>query len=298
MKNRFIRSTLAFGLVLFLSFAVFALAQGQRSAPAAGAAPRAATPAANAAAVDVNGKKFNPHDFSGIWIRRGGNRGFGPPNSWPPLTPAGEAVIKARIPTPGYNRHPLVKKIDDPKDTNDPTFECNPKGFPRIVLDTAHDYNEWVTLPDRMYNLWQEARVPREIWLDGRKVPSGQQLEDLGPSWYGESVGHWEGDTLVVTTVGLDDRAWLDQYAFPKSFNAKIEERYKMTDPNTLELQLTLTDPEMYTKPWVSDLKTWKKEPRKNVTWNGWYGLFSGLGELICAPMNSNPLISSGKGGD
>src|SRR5262245_26569142 len=194
MKNRFMRSMLAFGLVLFLSFTLFALAQGQRSAPAAGAAPRTATPAANAAAVDVNGKKFNPHDFSGIWIRRGGNRGFGPPNSWPPLTPAGEAVIKTRIPTPGYNRHPLVRKIDDPKDTNDPTFECNPKGFPRIVLDTAHDYNEWVTLPDRMYNLWQEARVPREIWLDGRPVPSGQQLEDRGPSWYGEPVDRLEGE--------------------------------------------------------------------------------------------------------
>jgi len=62
--------------------------------------------------------------------------------------------------------------------------------------------------------------------------------------------------------------------------------------------QLTLTDPEMYMKPWVSDTKTWKKEPRKNVTWYGWYGLFSGLGELICAPMNANPFVSAGRGGD
>jgi hypothetical protein len=244
------------------------------------------------------GKKWDPHDLSGIWIRRGGNRGFGPRNSNPALTKAGEDVIKTRIPTPGYNWHPLTKKIDDPKDTNDPTFACNPKGFPRIILDTAHDYNEVVTLPDRVYQIWQEARVPREIWLDGRSVPTNDQLDNFGPAWYGESVGRWEGDTLVVTTVGLDDRAWLDQYGFPKSFHAKIEERYKMTDPNTLSLQLTLTDPEMYTAPWVSDMKTWKKEARKNVTWYGWYGLFSGLGELICAPMNANPYVSAGSGGN
>jgi hypothetical protein len=293
------RSLPFLGLVLFFSLTLFALAQagGQGQAAGKAAAPQA-TKAANTNLVDVNGKKWDPHDLSGIWIRRGGNRGFGPRNSNPALTKAGEDVIKTRIPTPGYNWHPLTKKIDDPKDTNDPTFACNPKGFPRIILDTAHDYNEVVTLPDRVYQIWQEARVPREIWLDGRSVPTNDQLDNFGPAWYGESVGRWEGDTLVVTTVGLDDRAWLDQYGFPKSFHAKIEERYKMTDPNTLSLQLTLTDPEMYTAPWVSDMKTWKKEARKNVTWYGWYGLFSGLGELICAPMNANPYVSAGSGGN
>ena len=285
------------GFVLFLSMTAFALAQG--GAPKAAApAGQQARPAAASNSVDVNGKKFDPHDFSGIWIRRGGSRAFSPRNTNPALTKAGEDVIKTRIPTPGYNWHPLTKKIDDPKDTNDPTFACNPKGFPRIVLDTAHDYNEIVVLPDRMYQIWQEARVPREWWLDGRPVPTPEQLDSLGPTWYGHSVAHWEGYTLVVVTVGLDDRAWLDQYGFPKSLHAKIEERYKMTDPNTLTLQLTLTDPEMYTTPWVSDVKTWKKEPRKNVTWFGWYGLSSGLGELICAPMNANPYVSAGSGGD
>ena len=83
-----------------------------------------------------------------------------------------------------------------------------------------------------------------------------------------------------------------------EEFREKIEERYKLTEPNNMTIQLTLTDPEMYTKPWVSDVKTWRKEPRKNVTWYGWYGLFSGLGELICAPMNANPYVSAGKGGD
>jgi hypothetical protein len=240
--------------------------------------------------------KFDPRDFSGIYIRRGGNRGFGPPNSYPPLTPAGEEIMKARIPSPGYNRHPLTKKIEFQEQSNDPTFQCNPKGFPRILLDTAHDFHEVIMLPDRILQMWQEARVPREIWLDGRLVPSAEALQNLGPAWYGHSVGRWEGNELAVTTVGLDDRAWIDQYGFPKSVDAVITERYRKTDADTIELRLTLHDPKMYTADWVSDIKIWKKEPRENVTWFGWYGLYSGAGELLCAPMNSSTL--NPKGGD
>ena len=126
-------------------------------------------------------------------------------------------------------------------------------------------------------------------------------LAALGPSWYGMSVGHWEGDTLVVETVGLDDRAWMDIYGYPKSADAKIEERYHLRDSLTLEVQLTLTDPAYYTKPWVSDIKRFKREAydSKNTNHFGWHGIFSGLTDLICAPMNgdsSNP--SNPRGGD
>ena len=239
-------------------------------------------------------REYDPRDLSGIYIRRGGNRGFGPLESIPPLTPEGEAVIRTRIPSPGYNRHPLVQEIEDQALSNDPTFACNPKGFPRILLDTGHDFHEVIVLPDRVLQVWQEARVMREFWLDGRELPSGENLANLGPAWYGHSVGEWQGDTLVVNTVGLDERAWLDQYGFPISFEARIEERYRKVDAETLELQLTLHDPKYYARPWVSDIKMWKKEPRENVTWFRWYGLFSGLGELLCAPMNASPLNPRG----
>ena len=229
-------------------------------------------------------------ELSGIYIRRGGNRGFGPPDSMPPLTQQGESVIATRIPSPGYSRHPLAQEIDDQALSNDPSFECNPKGFPRILLDSAHDFHEVIMLPDRVLQIWQEARVMREFWLDGRALPAGDDLLNLGPAWYGHSVAQWEGDTLVVNTVGFDEREWLDQYGFPISFDARIEERYRKVDEETIELQLTLDDPTNYTRPWVSDTKMWKKEPRENVTWFGWYGLFSGLGELLCAPQNASPL--------
>lgn len=193
----------------------------------------------------------------------------------------------------GRSRHPLVKSVNDPKDSNDLAIACNPKGFPRLVIDTAHDYHEVVMLPTRMIQLWQEERRPRDIWIDGRPVPTAENIDNLGAAWYGHSAGRWEGNTLVVTTVGFDDRSWLDSFGFPRSFTARIEERYRMLDPDTLELRLTLHDPEYYTRDWVSDAKIWKKEPRGNVTNFGWYGLFTGRGELICAPFNGKPNVNT-----
>ncbi len=233
---------------------------------------------------------FDAHDFTGIWRRRGGDRGISP--KAPPLTAEGMARMKQNI--PARSRNPNTPSTDLPANSNDPSFSCNPKGFPRMLIDTAHDWHEVIQMKDRILQLWQEERRPREIWLDGRPVPSGENLDNLGPAWYGHSVGQWQGDTLVVQTVGLDDRAWVDVFGFPKSADARVEERYKRVDADTLEVQVTLLDPKFYTSPWVSDTKTFKKEPRKNVTFFGWYGLFSGLGELICAPMNANGVNKRG----
>jgi hypothetical protein len=233
---------------------------------------------------------FDPHDFSGIWLRRGGDRSIS--SKAPPLTAEGTARMMKNIPV--RSRNPNTPSVDAPEKSNDPAFSCNPQGFPRLLVDTAHDWHEVIQFPDRILQLWQEERRPREIWMDGRAVPSGENLDNLGPAWYGHSVGHWEGDTLVVETVGLDERAWVDVFGFPKSAEARVEERYRRTDADTLEVQLTLFDSTFYTTPWVSDTKTFKKEPREKVTFFGWYGLFSGLGELICAPMNANGVNKRG----
>jgi hypothetical protein len=234
--------------------------------------------------------QVDTHDLNGIWLRRGGDRGISP--KAPELTPAGLARMKQNI--PARSRNPNTPSTTDPEKSNDPAFSCNPKGFPRILVDTAHDFHEVVTTKDRIIQLWQEERRPREIWMDGRPVPSGENLDNLGPAWYGHSVGRWEGDTLVVTTVGMDDRAWVDLFGYPKSADARVEERYKRTDAETLQVTLTLFDPTYYTTPWVSDTKTWKKQPRDKATFFGWYGLFSGVGELICAPMNANGVNKKG----
>jgi hypothetical protein len=277
MRNRFILKLSLLSLLL-TSFATLGQAQeageGRRRP-----APKAPAPPST--------EKFDPHDFSGIWMRRGGDRAIGPQKTIPPLTEAGKAAASKML-SPGRSRLPgIMKNVEDAKDSNDPAFYCNPQGFPRALLDTANDYHEWHMLPDRTLQVIQWGRVMREIWLDGRAVPSKQVIDDLGPTWFGYSVAHWEGNTLVITTVGMDDRALLDAFLLPKSANAKIEERWTRVDAETLQLTMTLTDPDYYTTPWVSDLKTWKREKREKITFEGWYGMFSGAGEAICAPMNA-----------
>ncbi len=270
MRNSFVRLMAAFVSALLILLAASAQA-GQRAADG---------PESTAAG-------FDPRDFSGIWERDSGDRGFGPANTIPRLTPAGEEKASTMM-SPSRSRLPdIIKNVDRPELSNDPAFSCNPMGFPRLILDFAHDYHEWHQLPDRMLQVYQESRVLREIWMDGREVPSAEEIDNLGPTWYGHSVGRWEGDTLVITTVGLDDRALLDSFLLPKSFNARIEERYRRVDADALELQLTLSDPDYYNETWVSDVKTWRRVPRENMTFYGWYGMLSGLGELICAPMNA-----------
>lgn len=242
---------------------------------------------------------YDARDFSGIWFRIGGNRSHGPARTNPPLTPEGIAEMKTHR-SSRSNLPEITPAVTDPKLSNYPALRCNPKGYPAIKVDDNHDHHELIQLSNRIVELWQEEGRIREIWFDGREVPSGDNLARLGVSWMGMSVGHWERNTMVVETVGLDGRAWLDTYAFPKSDEARFIERITRTDPDTLEIEYIMYDPTYYTAPWVSDIKVWKKEARnaKPVNNFGWYGLFSSLVDLICAPMNGSGDPSNPYGGD
>jgi hypothetical protein len=88
------------------------------------------------------------------------------------------------------------------------------------------------------------------------------------PTWNGTSVGKWEGDVFVVDSMGFDDRTWLDKFGYPHSENMKLQERYRRIDADTLELTMTITDPEMYTRPWVSDTKLFRLDRAKSSRWD------------------------------
>jgi hypothetical protein len=75
----------------------------------------------------------------------------------------------------------------------------------------------------------------------------------------GYSVGTWIGEEFVVTSRGFDDRAWLDNYGNPMSEEARLEERYRRVDRDTIELSMTLTDPKAYTRAWVGEKKIMKR---------------------------------------
>jgi len=86
----------------------------------------------------------------------------------------------------------------------------------------------------------------RQIYTDGRPLPIDPQ-----PSWWGYSTGRWEGDTLVVDTIGLRDGLWADFHGAPLTDQAKLRERFRRPDFGTLEVQVTVDDPKAYTKPWT-----------------------------------------------
>jgi hypothetical protein len=214
---------------------------------------------------------FDPKDLSGYWLRNAVRLRNGPP-----LTAAAIEAMKGRIPIP---------KVRVPSESNDPMYACNPQGFPRLIWE-ENEPIEIIVLPDRVLQLFQWERTLRELWLDGRELPRGERLENLGPAWYGHSVARWEGNTLVVQTTGVDERAWLNDDGHPKSFDAIYEERYTRTGTDTIQGQLTINDPKVFTKPWVVPASTFRRMAEDDIVFFGWRGLFSGVTEAICAPMN------------
>ena len=236
---------------------------------------------------------FDPRDLSGVWygiVGGGGRVPFGPDR--PPLTPEGEAKYLTHIPT--RSADPRVPAVDDPALSNDPTFACNPRGFPRVMFDSSPRTFEFIHIDGRVLQLLQRGRTLREFWMDGREIPSSENMDNIGPSWYGHSVAEWEGDELIVNTAGMDERAWLDTLGHVKSFEARIQEQYRRVDADTLELQMTLYDPISYTASWVSVTKIFKRESPERLTFFGWYGMFSGVTDLMCAPLNAIELRRDG----
>jgi hypothetical protein len=231
-------------------------------------------------------QQFDPHDLTGFWI--------GPPpqerpkeNSHPPFTAAGmEAQGKRR---PDYiSRDP--KQGDAPGCrnavcSNDPIYACNPIGFPRHMWE-ENEPVEFVNTPGRILQLFQWGRTLREIWMDGRKLPTGEVLDNIGPNWYGHSVAEWQGDTLVINTTGFNEKAWPDQYGHPLSFDARIEERYKRIGADTIDAEMTIYDLKNYTAPWGPQKRQFNRMKPAEVSFFGWKGLFSGVTDAMCAPMN------------
>jgi hypothetical protein len=180
----------------------------------------------------------------------------------PPMTAAGEAIFKTRNPYGTATR--LGGKDGQLGSSNDPFITCDPLGFPRDLL--AHAITQrggtlFGSAPNRILIAYEQQRVWREIWMDGRALPKAVDVRGAPESrYYGYSVGHWENDnTLVIDTTGVDERPWLDEEGHPRSSSAHIQERYTRVDQYNLQLTVTVDDPKFYTKPW-----TWM---RANFYW-------------------------------
>jgi hypothetical protein len=147
-----------------------------------------------------------------------------------PLRPEAAALVKYRL------QHALEY----------PHTQCLPGGIPLALLVFTF---KMIQTPQEIVQLSETADPPRQIHTDGRPLP-----KDPDPTWMGYSVGHWEGDTLVVETVGLNDRAWLDAFGHPRSESMHITERYRRRDFGHMDLEITFNDPKYYTRPFALNL--------------------------------------------
>jgi hypothetical protein len=158
----------------------------------------------------------------------------------PEMTPWADALYKAAKPSFG-------PKSVTMEETNDPVYKCFPPGVPRVYL---HPFPlQIVQIPGQVIMLFEYDHMVRHIFTDGRGHPN-----DLSPTWMGHSIGKWDGDTLVVDTVGLNDKSWLDRVGHPHSEQLHLVERMRRVPLNMLQIDFTIEDAKAYSKPITSTL--------------------------------------------
>jgi hypothetical protein len=136
------------------------------------------------------------------------------------------------------------RRADNSKDN--PDAHCLPMGF--LQFHNHPEPRKIIQTPGVVVIIYEANHGLRQIFTDGRKLPG---KDDVEPWYYGYSVGHWEGDTLVVETTGFTDLQWLDVRGSPLTDAAKVTERFRRPNYGSLEIEITVDDPKAYTKPWT-----------------------------------------------
>jgi hypothetical protein len=213
-------------------------------------------------------------DFSGVWETAPGGRGGG----------RGAAATKGGAPaTPGRGAGPSLTpayaakaQAPQPRAEENETANCLPPGMPAIM---GQPYPiEILMTPGKVTIVIEAYTQVRHIYIDGRPLP-----EDPDPTFFGTSVGHWDGDALVVDSVGFEQTP--RGLSFPYSDKMKITERFKLADPDTLSIETTISDPEALTQPYSMGMRTFKR----HRTWT--------ISEYICEENNRNFSDQNGKAG-
>ena len=142
----------------------------------------------------------------------------------------------------------IVKSRTENLGKDDPVGFCKPGGAVRIL--TYPPYRKILQLPELVVILSERDVTYRQLFVDGRPLP-----DDPNPTFNGYSAGRWDGDTLVVQTIGFREGTWLDRNGSPISEKAKMTERFRRVNFGLLEIDLTIDDPQEYTRPWTVTLR-------------------------------------------
>ena len=232
MRNRLAASTIALMAVITIS----SMLRAQTAAPARGAT--AGSQSGSSKAPDLSGDWTPDRTRGGIGQSLsisdigGRNRGRETDIPYQPW-----ALAKTMSERPSTGPDPQFDTTTDPQ-----VIYCEPPGVPHIYLWPAK--TKFIQTPEAVYILHEIGPFFRVVWLNSKHP------EVLDPQWWGHSIGSYEnGDTLVVDTVGFNDKTWLDQMGHPHTEQLHLIERYKRVNQN-LELEMTIDDPGAYTKPW------------------------------------------------
>jgi hypothetical protein len=225
MKRFRILATLALGYCLLLSQSVTAQGRGAPAGPPGPPAPVG-----------------DPRDFTGIWTGGG--------IDVTALLLPGEEVALTHYGAERYKSNNYSKS---------PANTCMPYGVTRAMNST--DPQQWAQTPTMLIFLYEQMSHYRMIYLDGR--PHAADATEY-PSWMGHSIGRWEGNTLVVDTVGIDERSWLDSGGLEHSDKMHVVERFQKVGGNTIEVSITVEDPVFFTKPFTYKIVKRRANP-KNV---------------------------------
>jgi hypothetical protein len=189
-------------------------------------------------------------DFAGVWQGVGalgaaqantGDAASGPPlaafrdvaqniKGGAPLNAAGAAILAER-------------RAANSKDN--PEANCLPMGI--VQFHTQGAPRKFIQTAGLLVILYEASSGLRQIFTDGRPLPAN----DPQPWWYGYSVGKWDGDTLVVETTGFRDGGWLDINGTPLTDAGKLTERFRRVSYGRMEIDVTIEDPKVYTRPWT-----------------------------------------------
>jgi hypothetical protein len=187
-------------------------------------------------------------DLSGIWQSRRGPGREGPeqPAEGPPLATFFDAGsnFEDGLPFTDWAREVRAERVANNQKDN-PDAHCLPMGFLQFHLHPQP--RKIIQTPDVTVILYEGNYGVRQIFTDGRPLPDNDPL----PWWYGYSVGRWEGDTLVVDTIGLRDGGWLDVYGSPFTDEARVIERFTRVNYGTMNIDVTVEDPRSYTEPFT-----------------------------------------------
>jgi hypothetical protein len=223
-------------------------------------------------------------DWTGVWRMMGntvfdhatvnpdGEAGAAGVREHPPYNAEWEALYKQHI--------ELVKQRKFP----DPFTNCGiPAGYPRIM--NLPDVYEFAVRPDQTWILAENGPNVLRIYTDGRNHPAS---EDRWPTYSGDSVGHWEGDTLVFSTLSVkgwntDHDSILDRTGLVISNEMHATTRIRRINENTMEAQITIEDPKALTKQWVVT-KRYTRQPKGTRVY-----------DYACAENNRNPVDEGGR---